>query len=245
MNLLLFAQNELRGDRLRLTDRRAAHIHDVLRAGPGDTLRVGMIGGKVGTGKITVLGPAMVELQVRLHSPPPAKSGLELILALPRPVMLRRILRQATVLGVSGFHLIRSRRVEKSYFQTPLLEPEKLRSLLLDGLSQAMDTVLPPVHVHTRFRPFVEDVLPGLTGSGLLAHPGAGDSLVRAWNRRKERLHVLLAVGPEGGWNDFEVEAFGRAGFVPFSMGSRILHVDTAVTALLAQVHLLRDLESR
>ncbi|MCI5151399.1 MAG: hypothetical protein D3916_18805, partial [Candidatus Electrothrix sp. MAN1_4] len=89
---------------------------------------------------------------------PPSTSAVELILALPRPIMLQRILKQATVMGIRRLHLIRSAKVEKSFFQTPVLEPEKIRELLLEGLTQAMDTCLPEVHIHRRFKPFVQDV---------------------------------------------------------------------------------------
>jgi RsmE family RNA methyltransferase len=56
---------------------------------------------------------------------------------------------------------------------------------------------------------------------------------------------ICLAIGPEGGWNDYEVDRFIQAGFRAFSMGERILQVDTAVVALLAQIQLLLTLAKR
>ena len=158
--------------------------------------------------------------------------------------MLQRILKQAAVLGMQGLHLIRSRRVEKSYFDSPVLSPDKIRELLMEGLEQAVDTRIPEVFVHRRFRPFAEDALPGLPGRGLIAHPGVATRLAEAFVMPTADRPTLLAVGPEGGWNDFEVEAFVRAGFTPFGMGPRILHVDTAVAALMAQIDLLRQLRA-
>ena len=241
MNILLFAQDELNAAHLLLTDHRAEHIRTVLRCRINDSLRVGMVNGGTGQGKIVRMDGRAVELEVRLDQAPPAPPDVELILALPRPIMLRRILKQATVLGVRRFHLIRSAKAEKSFFQTPVLEKEKIRELLLEGLTQAADTLLPEVRIHRRFKPFVQDVVPTLIGSGLLAHPGVSAYLPEVCPSSREQRGILLAVGPEGGWNDFEVDSFLAQGFSAFSMGRRILHVDTAVVALLAQLQLLRE----
>jgi RsmE family RNA methyltransferase len=249
MNLLLFEQQELDGpnkDRLVLTDQRARHIHTILKLRPNDTLRIGMVNGKMGQGTITLLEKGdeyLVELKVELNSSPLSVPAVELILALPRPIMLQRILKQATVMGVRRIHLIRSAKVEKPFFQTPVLEPEKIKELLLEGLTQTVDTHLPEVLIHRRFKPFVQDVVPTLTGHGLFAHPGMTAELPEVYPKSGEEKKILLAVGPEGGWNDFEVENFLAQGFAGFSMGKRILHVDTAVVALLAQLELLRAMQ--
>lgn len=248
MNLLLFEQNELQGTRLSLAgkDRRAKHIVDILGSRPGDTVRVGMLNGKMGTGIILSAGKQGVEMEITLSAQPHEFRDMTLILALPRPIMLQRILKQATVMGVRHFHLIRSARVQKSYFQSTCLEEDAVRNILLQGLEQTMDTRMPEVIVHQRFRPFVEDVVPELkTGSCLLAHPDASFTLPDLYDQGRVESKLVLAIGPEGGWNDFEVQAFLDQGFACFSFGSRILHVDTAVLVLLSQLMVLQDLRNR
>ena len=245
MNLLLLEPGEIAGNETVLTGRRAEHLLRVLGVTVGDTVRVGVIGGKLGSGRVLAADAGAVRLVVSLEREPAADLHLELILALPRPIMLQRILKQGTVLGVRRFHLIRSRRVEKSFFHSPVLEPGKMRALLLEGMEQAMDTRLPEVTLHHQFRPFVEEVLPTLTGRGLIAHPGVSDTLTTLPVGHDPGEPLLLAVGPEGGWSEYELQRFVDAGFHPFSMGERILHVDTAVVALLAQLRLLYDLRSR
>ena len=245
MNLLLLEPGEIAGNETVLTGRRAEHLLRVLGVVPGDTVRVGVVGGRLGSGRVLAAAAGAVRLAVSLEREPAADLHLELILALPRPIMLQRILKQGTVLGVRHFHLIRSRRVEKSFFHSPVLEPGKMRALLLEGMEQAMVTRLPEVTLHHQFRPFVEEVLPTLTGRGLIAHPGVSDTLTTLPVGHDPGEPLLLAVGPEGGWSEYELERFVDAGFHPFSMGERILHVDTAVVALLAQLRLLYDLRSR
>ena len=241
MNLILFEKHELVEDRVILTDRRAEHIRRILGLIAGDTLRIGMINGKLGRGEIVSIHDTAVEIRTQLDREPLYVRNVELILALPRPIMLQRILKQATVLGVRRIHLIRSAKVEKSFFHSPVLQPKKIKSLLMDGLEQAMDTRLPEVTIYNRFKPFVEDVVPQLKGQGIIAHPSVSATLANVFPRDGAQK-ILLAIGPEGGWNDFEIECFAKQGFAGFSMGSRILHVDTAVVALLAQLNLLRDL---
>ncbi|MDH3347966.1 MAG: 16S rRNA (uracil(1498)-N(3))-methyltransferase [Desulfobulbaceae bacterium] len=245
MNVLLFDENELLGSTLHLKDRRATHITGILHSKPGDTLRVGMINGLGGTGRVLKVEDSEVILDVQLTSSPAPKMTLDLILALPRPIMLKRILKQATVLGVRSIHLIRSQRVEKSFFHSPVLQPENMRNLLIEGLEQAMDTKLPTITIHHRFKPFIEDVVPAMNSAAkLLAHPGEEGTLTDLYGADVSLDNNVLAVGPEGGWNDYEVDCFYDAGFHGFSMGPRILHVDTAVVALLSQLQVLHDLRN-
>ncbi len=244
MNLLIFEADELQDSKLLLRERRAKHLIKVLGSVPGDRIRVGMLGGKTGFAKVIAITASEVELAVELTDAPSQRPEINLILALPRPIMLQRILKQATVLGVTNFHLIRSRRVEKSFFQSPVLKPDKIKSLLLEGLEQAMDTRLPQVEIHTRFKPFVEDVVPTLSASNrLIAHPTATSNLVGHLEMIQPDQAITLAIGPEGGWSDFETGKFIEQGFADFSMGPRILHVDTAVVALLAQLNIIQDVQ--
>lgn len=245
MNILLFDQHELSGGRLCLpgNDRRALHIRNILDLKEGDSIRVGMINGGIGKGRILEVEGPNVEIEIFLEDDPRPERNLTLILALPRPIMLQRILKQATVLGVKTFYLIRSEKVQKSYFQSTALEPKNIRDLLLQGLEQAVDTRLPGVYIHQRFKPFVEDSVPRMHGGSLLlAHPEADQALPDVYRKGMLKNEITLAIGPEGGWNDFEVKLFRDKGFSCFSFGSRILHVDTAVLALLSQVIVLQDL---
>ena len=248
MNLLLFEQNELSGTCLELDgkDRRAKHIADILGLQVDDTIRVGMVNGKIGSGRILSVEKDVVKMDVTLSTLPPEHRDMTLILALPRPIMLQRILKQATVLGVRRFHLVRSARVQKSYFQSTSLQEEAVRNVLLQGLEQAMDTQMPEVIIHQRFRPFVEDVVPEMKQeSRFLAHPDTSFTLPDLYDQGVVDNKFVLAIGPEGGWNDFEVQSFQNQGFACFSFGSRILHVDTAVLVLLSQLMVLQDLRNR
>ena len=234
MNLLLLEDGDfVAADRVRLSGRRLVHLNEVHRAENGDTLRVGRLGGQMGRGQLLQLDTTSAELQVAFDQPPPAKLPITLLLALPRPKMLKRVLQSVSAMGVPRLILLNSYRVEKSFWQTPFLEPAAIREQLILGLEQARDTLLPEVIIEKRFKPFVEDRLPQLAAGtlGLTGHPGDYPACPRAVERP-----VTLAIGPEGGWIPYEVDKLAEAGLQPVQLGERILRVETAVTALLARL---------
>jgi RsmE family RNA methyltransferase len=234
MNLLLLEDGDfVAPDRVILRDRRLVHMQEVHRAEVGDSLRVGHIGGLLGSAELLRLQPHEAELRVQLDRAPPAKLPLTLILALPRPKMLRRIFQTVATMGVAEVILVNSYRVEKSFWQTPFLEPAAIREQLILGLEQARDSVLPQVAIEKRFKPFVEDRLPQIArGSlGLVGHPGDFPACPRAVSEP-----VTLAIGPEGGWLPYEIDLLCKSGLQPVQLGERILRVETAVTALLARL---------
>ncbi|MEH6800892.1 MAG: 16S rRNA (uracil(1498)-N(3))-methyltransferase [Halopseudomonas sabulinigri] len=235
MNLLLLEDSDFTDEQhVRLSGRRLTHMLEIQQVAVGDTLRVGRINGLMGQGEVSALAADHAELRIQLDTPPPAKLPITLLLAMPRPKMFRRILQHCATLGVAEIILLNSYRVEKSFWQTPFLQPEAIRENLLLGLEQARDTVLPNVRIEKRFKPFVEDQLPGLIGDqlGLVAHPGNYPACPRGIDQP-----LTLAIGPEGGWIPYEVEKLVEAGMQPVQLGERILRVETAVTALLARLY--------
>lgn len=234
MNLLLLEEADfIAADRAILRDRRLTHMQEVHRSVVGDSLRVGRIGGLMGSAELLRLDADEAELRVTLDQPPPAKLPLTLVLALPRPKMLRRVFQTVAAMGVPRIILVNSYRVEKSFWQTPFLEPEAIREQLILGLEQARDSVLPQIVIEKRFKPFVEDRLPAITEGtlGLVGHPGNYPPCPRGLDEA-----VTLAIGPEGGWIPYEIELLGKSGLHPVQLGDRILRVETAVTALLARL---------
>ncbi|SDL28677.1 RNA methyltransferase, RsmE family [Modicisalibacter muralis] len=236
MNLILLDPAELdaTGHAWLRDPRRLRHLREVHRATPGDELTLGIVDGAMGRGRLLHLDEAGARFAIeRLDQPPPAALPVHLVLALPRPRMLARSLEHVTALGVKQITLLHTRRVEKSYWQSPELGAAKVREHLILGLEQARDTRLPQVTLEKHFKPFVEDRLPALlTGRrGLLAHPGMPAPCPRGIDDDS-----VLLIGPEGGLIPYEVERLLGAGCEGIHLGERILRVETAVTALLARL---------
>lgn len=241
MNLLLLEADQVRGTRATLSAGQARHAREVLRVVPGQDLRVGLLDGPRGIGRVLQIGTS-VELECTFEPQAPSIPDIDLLLALPRPKVMQRLWAQLAALGVGHVILTNAARVERNYFDTHVLDAGVYRPLLVEGLQQAQDTRLPRVSIHRRLRPLVEDDLDALSSSDLrlAAHPSPhATPIAGAWTRGAAR--TLLAVGPEGGWDDFELRLLTDRGFSLVSLGSRTLRADTACVALMAALRAGRD----
>jgi 16S rRNA (uracil1498-N3)-methyltransferase len=238
VNLLLLDQRECEhGSRVALTDLRAAHLLQVLRVTPGQTVRIGQLDGPLGIGTVDSAGDGRVTIRCVFETMIPPRPRVDVLLALPRPKVMRRLWAQLAALGVGRIILTNAGRVERDYFDTHVLTEGCYRPLLLEGLQQARDTRVPLVSIHRQFRILVEDHIQDLFPSGvqLMADPGSETPISAPLANHHDR--VLIAIGPEGGWNDFERELLKSHGFVSVGLGPRTLRVDTACVALLSLVH--------
>ena len=236
VNLILLEPGEIgAGGDVTLTGARAAHLLNVLRVEPGHDVRIGVLDGPCGTARVESIADGAFQLRCSLEGAVPARPGIDLLLAVPRPKVMRRLWAQIAALGVGRIILTNAGKVERNYFDTHILAPETYRPLLIEGLQQARDTQLPIVSIHRQFRVLIEDELDALAGPGrrVVADPSAVRPLTDVVRTaRQERL--LLAIGPEGGWNAFELGLLQAHGFLAAGMGPRTLRTDTACIALLA-----------
>ena len=245
MNLLLLEPAEVRSDGTSVVAAwRARHLRDVLRVQPGHEVRAGMVDGGVGTCTVLAFDANADTVMLRCtFDVIPVRPSVDLLLALPRPKVMQRLWAQVAALGVGRILLTNASRVERNYFDTHVLEPDHYRPLLLEGLQQARDTHLPVVSIHRRLKVLLEDDLAGLCpgGARLVAHPGSTATFRAALGtnlaHERGKTRTLLAVGPEGGWTDFELQLLTTHGFGPVGMGVRTLRSDTACVALLALLH--------
>lgn len=234
MNLLLLHPEDFIAPELvRIHERRHRHLVDVLHVETGQTIRAGLLDGQLGEARVVTQTAEYSDLAVTLTALPPAPPPVTVLLALPRPKALRRLLQGITAFGIKRTVLVNTARVDKSYWRSPFLTEEAIREQLLLGLEQARDTLLPEVLLRPRFRPFVEDELPGLSASSLriVAHP---DSALPC--PCGIAAPVTLAVGPEGGFIPFEIDLLVRHGFQAVHLGPRALRVETALPALLGRL---------
>ena len=240
MNLVILEPGEVSesGDVV-LTDGRAGHVLKVLNAAPGHEVRVGLLDGPRGVGTVqAVEEDGAVHLRCAFAPDVPPRPRVDLLLALPRPKVMRRLWAQLAALGVGRIMLTNAERVERHYFDTHVLSPDCYRPLLVEGLQQAKDTRLPQVSIHKQLKVLVEDELDRLFVGGvrIVADP-ASTTPLRSLARRHADERLLLAVGPEGGWNAFELALLQAHGFHAAGMGPRTLRTDTACVALLSLVN--------
>jgi RsmE family RNA methyltransferase len=238
MNLILLEPHELDGTTAILRDERAQHIRKILAAKSGDSIRIGLLDGPLGTATVREISSDEVSLVCEFGGGTPPLPSVDLLLAMPRPKVMKRLWAQLSALGVGRIILTNAARVEKNYFDTHVLEETFYRPLLIEGLQQARDTRLPRVTIHKRFRPLIEDELDSLSDASLrIVADSSGTNRMSETASGRTGERVLLAIGPEGGWVPFELELLAKHRFHACGLGPRTLRTDTAAIALLSQLH--------
>jgi 16S rRNA (uracil1498-N3)-methyltransferase len=235
MNLIILSKTDFIEDtnRVNIQDHRLKHILEVNKPSVGDELRVGLMNGNIGQGRITSIEENGIEMDVVLDREPPAPIQLTLVFAMVRPRVFKRVLTQVTAMGIKRIIVINSYRVEKSFWKSPVLEEESLKKYLITGLEQGQDTIVPEVLIRPLFKPFVEDELPDIIKGTLpfVAHPYTSEPC--PYNIGKP---VTLAVGPEGGFIQYEVNKLIECGFRAVHLGERTLHVESAISSLISRL---------
>ena len=212
--------------------RQLQHLQQHIQLNCGDTLKVGVRNGQRYLTEVISVSEQQIRIRPIQVEAIPAKLPVHLILALPRPKVLRRIIMDAVTLGVQRISLIHSYRVDKSYWQSPFLQ--QLDDYVTLGLEQAGDTIAPEIQLYKRFKPFVEDVLPTFISDqkpAYVAHPYAEQQMPYAI---QHSCHLI--VGPEGGFIPYEVDLLIKNGCQAMSLGNRILRTETAVSHILGRL---------
>lgn len=233
MNIVLLEPEDIQSDTWSIhSKRQLQHLREHLDITVGQNLKVGVRNGARYTTEIISINEQEVCIRPISEEAVPAKIPVHLIVALPRPKVLRRLIMDSVTLGVERISLIHSYRVDKSYWQTPFLQ--QLDNYVTLGLEQAGDTIVPEIHLYKRFKPFVEDVLPSLISKetpSYVAHPYAEQSMP------VNIPHACsVVVGPEGGFIPYEVDLLIKNGCQAVSLGNRILRTETSISYILGRL---------
>ena len=243
MNRILFEHDELGADgRVTFGGVRAEHVRTILHGEVGQPLKTGIVDGPIGTGVIERIDGGTVTVRC-VHDREALPPWIDLILAPPRPRVMKRLLPQLASMGVGRIVLVGAAKVEKAFWGAQILKDEICRPLLVDGLMQAGTTALPTIQLERAFGKWLEGGRFEEQFAGqpdrIVAHPSDLKDLndLKVPNDLKSAIgRPVLAIGPEGGWTDDEVLRLEAHGFRRMSLGPRILRTDTATIALLARL---------
>jgi RsmE family RNA methyltransferase len=231
--ILLFESDFVEGSHVVLEGRRLKHMAEVHRVKAGDTLRVGKLNGPLGTGTVTAIDARSCTMEVALTRSPPPPLPLTLLVALPRPKVLRRMMECVTAMGIKRIYIMETWRVEKSFWESPVLDHGVLAAHCMLGLEQACDTVTPEIVFKRRFKPFVEDEVPAIIKGtrAIVAHPAAKNPCPHG-----AKGAATLAVGPEGGFIPYEIGLLKKQGFEDVNFGERTLKNEWFVPAAVGRM---------
>ena len=212
--------------------RQLEHLRTHVNVQVGDTLKVGIRGGKRYLTEVLSVTEQQIQLQSIHEEIVPKKLPVTLIVAMPRPKVLRRLVMDSVTLGVEKIILLHSYRVDKSYWQTPFLQ--QLNQYIDLGLEQAGDTIAPKIEVYKRFKPFVEDILPTLIRAdcpAYVAHPYVEMKMPAGIQQG-----CTMIIGPEGGFIPYEIDLLIKNGCQAVSLGNRIIRTETVIPYVLGRL---------
>jgi RsmE family RNA methyltransferase len=239
VNLLLVEAAEIIDGVVTLAakDRRAEHLRRVLQVKVGSSVRAGIVNGPLAPATVTAADDGFtLALDLARYPIPSAPLPVELLLAIPRPKALTRLIESCAAFGVARIDLTNAWRVDKSYLQSDRLAPDELAHALRLGAEQGATTHIPPIAVHKTLMGLLDSRFAAPEGATrLLAHPDAPPI-----EAAKLTWPLTLAIGPEGGWIQRELDTFVERGFQLVSIGTPILRTADAVAAALGQLMLLR-----
>jgi RsmE family RNA methyltransferase len=235
---------ELQGEYVTVGGRRALHLRGILGATIGSRVRAGVIGGGIGTAEVVADDGTNFALRLAVGDQRVEPHPVEVVLAVPRPKVLTRSIEVIASFGVERITLTNAWRVDKSYLSSPRLEDDALDLARRLGAEQGVTTHLPPITLHRRLMEMLDTRWPAGNNDNaikLLAHPAG----MKIESTIRTAAPITLAIGPEGGWIERELDTFVERGFTPVSLGAPILRVEAAVAAALGQIILLRRLAMR
>lgn len=252
MNSLLILTQEVVNDTVaRLEGARAVYAFETHGVRQGQTIKVGVLGGQRGEATVMKASPTVVELELRLTLPSFQPAPISLIVGVSRPQTIKKVVQAAVMFGVSSLHFVRSEMGEKSYLQSRSLDPDQIEEETIKALEQVWDTRAPEISVHRTFSYFMERKISEIATSleaqaqgrrahRCIAHPG-GRRLGCEDHNRLSSSPVIVAIGPERGWDDSEVRVFQDAGFEMVGLGERVVRVELALVFLLGTLAPLRS----
>ncbi len=227
MNLLLFESEEI-GNPLRRGDERYEHIRTILKSVPGDVLEAGIVNGPRGRVMIRETGIDAIKYDfVPGEAEEPPLKGLTMIIGCPRPPTARRLVKDLVTLGVGRLLFTDTDLNEKSYLQAKFWRDGLNEGAAREGAMQGKSTRIPPMDRYFSLNRALESLPGGETR--LVPDLTDGPTLLQVLGSSlPEGATVAAAVGPERGWTDREREMLASRGFLPVSLGPRVLRTESA-----------------
>lgn len=245
MNICLFENDEIKNP-LAINDERAEHLLKILHKKEGDTFSAGIVNGDSGIAKITEISEKGIFFEFKATGNGKPLFPLKMIIGFPRPIQLKRLLRDIAALGASEVHLTGTELGEKSYMKSNLVERGTAYKMLLDGTVQAASTHVPELFLHqtladcikyierTEENGKIEENVSQSTLKICLDNINPKESLVSLLEKNKssqsKAKNFIAAIGSERGWTNKERNFLEEHGFIRCGMGNRVMRTETAAT---------------
>lgn len=233
LNLILLTE-KLSWLSLRADDRRAVHIREVLKAKNGDEVDLGVRNGPRGKGKVKLHAEGGIELQVNwLPQHHNDLYPISLIVGVSRPQTCRKILDQATSMGVKEIFFFLADKSKSSYIQSSLWQTDEWMRKIEAGVEQAFGTFVPKCSHFDSLEEILDQLVLRKTTRFIVLDNYESEHALKADWLLGENSDLVMFVGPERGWSNEERSKLKSYKCKFFHLGSRVLRVETAIVAAL------------
>jgi len=231
VNIILFEDREV-GLPLRRDDHRVIHMLDVLRRKLGESTDVGIVDGPRGKAVLKSVGDEYVELEFEWDNVPEILMPIDLVVGLSRPQTSRRVLQEATSLGVRQILFVHTERGEPSYATSKLWTTDEWKRLVRGGVQQAFTTRFPRIQIGVE----LADSIAATNSVNTRICLDNYESSLGLLDAVSSAESIVLAIGSERGWTDNERNLFRKNGFTLAHLGERPLRTETAAIAAISIV---------
>jgi len=255
-----FLADELHGSTAVLTGQNAAHLSRVLRARVGQEYEIASMG-DVRVGKITIIEDGRIEFELGAPIASRELAPITLVAAIFKFDRFEWAIEKATELGVARIVPVIARRTDAHLAKSADKRVERWRRIAHEASQQSRRTSPPEIADPIKLKdalglrsagdsPAIVRSSPGFdsetasspdTALNILLSEVEADRSLRSVLESARADSISLAVGPEGGWTEDELQLFASAGWTSASLGPTILRAETAVVAALALTAALTD----
>ena len=240
MNFLLFYKHELSCNNTKgvITGSRLSFLKERYTIKEGQEISVGLIDGKLGKAKVIKMTNNEILFDVNLDKESPQKLDLTLIISICRPQTNKKILHIATSLGVKKIIFLRCDNIPKSYIQSTSLSEKNIKNECLLAMSQVGDTFFPEIKIYKSIFDCFNEEGENLINNNLnvIADTNCNYELNRD-NFSNISNIKCIAIGPESGFSDKEIEYFHQKSFKSIGLGERILRVEVALGYIIGKIN--------
>ena len=218
--------DEVSEDRAFLVGDHADHLIRVLRARVGREFDI-VVSGIVRRGKVANIGDHKVEFELGEEVKSASGANVTLLLAIFKFDRMEWAVEKCTELGVSKIVPVIARRTGTHLVQAAIKRVERWRRVALQAAEQSRRTGPPEIS-----DPMKLNDAAVLTGaSRIVLSESEQGTRIQDLIKTGQNAEILLAIGPEGGWTQVELELFAHNGWDSATLGETILRAETAAIA--------------
>jgi 16S rRNA (uracil1498-N3)-methyltransferase len=223
--------DEVVGDTAAMVGSHADHLARVLRARVGQEFDI-VANGVIHSGRVSTIGEHRVEFElgqaIRSEAAP---VDLALLLAIFKFDRMEWAIEKATELGVAQMIPVIAQRTDSHLAAAAEKRVERWRRIAIQASEQSRRVAVPEIALPTKLR---DAIRPADSMKIVLSESEELASLREILTEHENSKQLFLAIGPEGGWTQDELDLFQKRGWISVSLGPTILRAETATIAAVA-----------